>query len=198
MAKGKFESDTHIATLQDENKNLRAELALRQRLEEMVDQLGSSSMNTPPSNHEDTSGTPVEIDENYINNILDKREKQRKQLQNLDEVKTKLKSVFGDDYKRKLEARAAQLKMSKSALDQLAMHSPDAFMALVSSGSAPSAPYTPPSSSVSFTPNPGVTPRTKAWYDKLKKENPTAYWSAKVQYQMHQDAIAAAKRGEDF
>lgn len=197
MARGKYEADQFIPKLQDEIENLRAELAIRQRLEEMLDQLeSSSSHNTPAPNHEATSGTPV--DENYINNVLDKREKQRIESNNLKDVQTKLIEIYGPDYQSKLESRREVLGVDKKTLDDLARRSPKAFMALVAPQKSSEAPYTPPNSSLSTPPALGAKPRTREWYNQLKKTNPTAYWSTKVQYQMHQDAIAAANRGEDF
>lgn len=200
LAKGKYEADTFIQKLLDEKKQLETELATRARLEDLLDQLEPPAPNTPSTTNQTApEGTPAAIDETLIENILNRREQERKALDNINEAKTQLQKFFGDDYVQKLDARASQLGISRQELDALAKKSPKAFMALVAPQSKSDPLFTPPTSKVN-TPIPHGTPQVRSWewYQNLKKTNPTVYWSAKVQSQLHKDAIDAANKGLDF
>lgn len=200
LAKGKYEADAFIQRLIDEKKQLETELAARAKLEDLLDQL------EPPANREqsannpvNTQQTPATVDETLIENILNRREKERTEVQNIKEVATQLQKVFGNDYVNKLKARGEQLGMSKADLDALAKKSPKAFLALVTPQKNGDNLYTPPASHVN-TPNSNSSLKVRSWewYQNLKKTNPTVYWSPKVQSQLHKDAIEAANQGQDF
>ena len=199
LAKGKYEADTFIQKLIDEKKQLESELAARAKLEDLLDQLEPPGNREQSANNQNAPQTPATVDETFIENILNRREKERLELQNLQEVATQLQKVFGTDYKSKLVARGEQLGMSKADLDTLAKKSPKAFLALVTPQRNSDPLYTPPHSSVN-TPNSGSAAKVRSWewYQNLKKTNPKVYWSPKVQAQLHKDAIDSANSGQDF
>jgi len=206
LARGKLESDNFIKRLLDEQKTLRDELLAAKRLEEIVDKLSQKTNSTPPNdpnhtnhNGEDDKGKQtVDFDE-LVERALSKKEQERRQLSNIDEVQRTLTEAWGPAFAQKLVAEAAALGMSKEEVNSLAASNPKALYRLVGlEGARPTQRndvFTPPSSNVNttgFKPNTGE--RTKAYYDKLKRENPSLYFSSKIQQQEYQDAMRLGDR----
>jgi len=214
LAKGKVEADRFIAQLQSELAELRNEGATRARLEEIVDRLTSQEraqegLNQEPNQRsfESPNSQPQSSQadiERLIDQRITKREQRQTAEQNKRTVIDNLKQTFGSDYLAKLEARRAELGLEQSEMDNLAARSPNAFMALVAPNQKPQSPSAPPSSQVSTQAllnnhqASQAAPGTKAFYDALKKSDPNRYWSTEVQWQMHKDAIKAAKEGKNF
>lgn len=203
LAKGKLESDAFITRLLDENKKYQEELATRTRLEDIVDRLGTSG--TPPivnpdPNKPDGNGdqgsrdAPVDI-EKLVEQTLTRREQESRQRSNLENVKNTLVQAWGDTFANKLVQEAAAVGMTKEQINVLAATNPKAFYKLV--GLTPQESkgpdlFTAPNSQVNTT---GFVPqannaRNKAYYDKMRRESPSVYFSSKVQLQEYKDAMA--------
>ena len=111
-----------------------------------------------------------------------------------------LTQAYGPDYVNKLKQEAASLGVTEAFLSNLAATQPKALYKLLGMGSeqrqAQPDLFVPPSSSMQArAASPGVTgERTKAFYDKLKRENPREYWAPKTQNAMHQDAQRLGER----
>lgn len=208
LARGKAEADRYIDQLKTEMAELRSDLAARVKLEDVIDRLASRNNEDqhelPNLEPNDRSGQPAissDAIERLIETKITNRDKERTARENRDSVKAKLTEVFGADYPKRLEDRREALGLDKDTLNNLASRSPTAFMELVAPRAAERPGFVPPRSSVAsehFIPNPQAQPGSRSWYDNLRKSDPTTYWTPKVQWQMHQDAIKAANAGQDF
>lgn len=207
LAKGKVMSDRFIEQLQKENEDFRSELKTRITLEEFMTKVnsGATTQNTDPANNQNQASEkqPSALTPEQLEQLLDKKLQERESAnsarQNLNVVKQRLQDTFGPNYVTKLDEEARNLGLTRDFLNQLAATQPNALFRILGvdgqKGQEPGLFTPPPSSgSVSTRSNTPVD-RTEAFYKNLKKSNPTEYWSASVQAQMHRDAI---RLGEKF
>jgi hypothetical protein len=216
LARGKYESDMYIEKLHQELEGMREDLYKRSTMEELLDQMKSSTGNTEqvgsgqPASTEHSSSPDSEkvtlsqkelkdFVEQQINSKLSEQEK----IDNLKSVETMAKERYGADYQAKLTARAKELELGEQFLIDLAAEKPAAFAKLMlpegegapSSESQRPASMGIPASSTSAVPSVGRGKKNFAYYEKLRKENKTHYWSAPVQQEMWREAKA---QGKDF
>ena len=99
-----------------------------------------------------------------------------------------MKQKFGHDYARKLQEKAEELGMSMQELDSYAKRNPKAFYRLVElDKSVDRSSTTPPASQINsevFSVR-GQSYSKFSDFEKLRRENPNAYWSPKVQNQLY-------------
>ncbi len=212
LARAKLESDAFIARLQGELQGIRTELNTRLTVEQMMDKItaakeatnSNTNGNQPVVNGESGTKSLTEADLTaLVEDRLSKLEKARIQEANLNQVRQALTEKFGADFPSHLKQTAINLGVGEEFLNNLAKEQPKAFLALVGQQDAPKAPQVQntlfaPTPSQQIPKTPGFAPtgeRKKSFYDDLKRKDAAAYWSPKVQNQMHQDAI---KLGEVF
>jgi len=210
LAKGKLEADRFIQRLQDELQTVRSDLATAKRLEEIVDRLSTGSVQSaiPPVTEDQTNqngadgkgDTSVNFEE-LVEKALTKKEQEKRQKDNIEEVSRTLTEAWGPGFVNKLVAEAAALGMSKDEVNALAARNPKALYRLVgvtgesqARGSAPNL-FTPPTSNVNTTGfKPSNGERGKSYYDKLKRDNPSLYNTPRIQQQEYKDAMALGDR----
>lgn len=203
LARGKAESDRFISKLQSELEELRTELKGRMRLEEVLNKLS-----TPPSNsaapqqdeeeEEPSSQTKPQDISKLIEQKLQEERKKLEFAENVKKVKTKLMEVYGSSYPSRLKEIARELEVSEDSLTRLAGENPKMFFrttGIDTTSTKKDDVFTPPPQGRTTGSSFNTGERTKAFYDKLKKENPSEYWTPKIQSQMHKDAI---RLGEKF
>lgn len=203
LARGKAEADRFIDQLKTEMAGLRDDLKTRMSVEAALNKLSTEAANTPASpkaddgvNNETAKMSPEDIEAFVAKKIKETREVDA-QRANLAMVTTKLREVFGSNHVQHLRTVASELGLSEEALESMAKTSPQAFLRLVGAdGSKPRIHAAPPASGVnsgSFTPS-GGTDRNLAYYEALRKSNPTEYWSPRVQNEMHKNALALGEK----
>ncbi len=132
LARGKYESDLYIKTLTRQLEDMRADVTrfreesvARARLEELVDQLSSKQLTSSaeqPLAKED-SKPEYNIDE-VVSNKIREIEAQRKEQQNFNDVKNKLKERFGDNYPNVLKQQIDNLGLTQEFVNDLARKHP--------------------------------------------------------------------------
>lgn len=220
LAKGKYEADLYVKTLEEKADDLQRELKTRMSLEEFMtknfDRTSESNRNSnqgSDENHDGDSNKNIAVnktvDETQITDMVQKaivREQARQaQSSNAELVRQELIKVWGSNYTSKLQERANELGVGADFLNDLATKSPKAFMSVVglaggTNRNAPNATL-PPSNRVNASvqllgsegSNSGV--RDKKYYDKMRTEDYKRYTSAETTVQRHKDAIAM---GEAF
>lgn len=212
LAKGKAHSDAFIYRLQKEQEELRRELNTRIKLEEFMDRM--NSQNTSGANQatqtagqgNQTDGTassatsPDDI-EKMIEERLAAKEAELRSRQNLEIAKQRLEEAYGENYSTELASRTEALGLSKEFVANLAKTQPKALFALLGIDGQQQRKnddiFSAPKGSVNTSGlNQGQsTEKTWSHYEKLRKQNPAAYWSTSVQNEIHR---AAAKLGERF
>jgi hypothetical protein len=214
LARGKAHSDVFIARLQKEMEGLRQELSTRLKLEEFMDRMNSK--NSTVGNEQITQTTATATSDGTANNPalspddiekvveqkLRAKEQELRTQQNLSMTKEKLQEAFGENYAAELENRVSTLGLSKDLVNQLAKTEPRALFAMLGLTGQQQARQqellpSAPRGSVNTASMGLAAPAEKTYkdYEKLRKQNPGEYWSAKVQSDMHRQAL---KLGERF
>lgn len=203
LARGKAESDAFILKLQGELDGLRKDLTASTKLEQLLEKLQNTPPggNTPSGESEGNDSAP-KLDDHAIEQLVEKKlqdyERTNRTQTNVNAVKEQLLEVLGkDNFGTKLKDRILALGLTEKQYLDLASTSPQAAIKLIAGERQQTQTYSIPSSSVSterFVPSNGAD-RNFAFYEKLRKDNKSDYWSPKVQSQMHKDA---QRLGEKF
>lgn len=203
LAKGKVFSDEHISELTARMDKQRAEYMelyekanKRASFEDLVNQMKDSKAN--PNMNLDTP-VPKDLPRQDSINIEDqvalavaRLEQQKTQFQNFNQVVSKLKEKWGDNYSQNLNAHAANLGLSQDYVNQLASTHPQVFYKTFGLEEQPVRnPYqSAPRSDVTSTFTPKTQERTWSYYQKMRKEKPELYKSRETTIQLHKDAEA--------
>lgn len=208
MARGKFESDMFIQIqnkrMDDLRKDYLRERELnmsRAKLEEIVDQISKkqlASSETPPANEVQMEKPQLSLED--VEKAFDRREINKIEKANYALVVAKLKERFGTNYASALKPHVESLRLTDDDVNALARKSPDAFFRLMGLDLTQQQDgyQAPPKSSLrsdSFAPK--VEKRTWAYYQNLRKTDPTLYYNPKTNDQMIKDAKALGKEFED-
>ena len=202
LARGKFESDRHIQTLETELAELRKKaeqgMAVKDLLEAIKSNRPASEEPTPaPKDEGDPAAKSNERPiEEIVAEQLSKKETERKETENFDTVVNKLNEVWGNNVSTELRKAASALGMSVKELEGMGRKSPQALFKLLGVDNTPRPPSgtTAPTSSVNLgTRNPSV--RNQSYYNELYKSNPKLRTDPKTAAQEMRDAIAL---GADF
>ncbi len=195
------EKDAFIQRLQAETKGMREELTQRKTVAEMFDQLkelkttpsGTGNQPTNEEKTEENSLTPEQLKE-LIRQELNQTSTEAQKQKNYLDVVNVLREKFGDNTRRVIAEKAEQLGVDGKVLKEMASDRPKMFLALFESVKESEADLflgvAPKSSLETHREKPlNLGTRNKAYYDKLKKDNPTQFWTPAIQGQMHRDAI---------
>lgn len=196
LAKGKLEADRHIGEITKTLDELRAELARQDYAKTLLEEL-----NKAPETRQDTpnpdlssSSIPENTTQNasdieaLVEKVITEKEKNRTVSQNIAIVGQEMEKKFGDKATQVLKTKSQELGISLDKLKEIAAESPTAFFQLIGvSATRPTAATAPQSSIRSENFNPDSQDRTFEYYQKIRKENRSLYYSPKIQNMMLQD-----------
>ena len=206
IAKSKLEADAFIQDLERQNKELREDLTKQDYSKELLTQLqqqatSTANVNTGESNSNNNNGSTStgddtkslvgeEVDlESLINKTLTDRDKAAKETANLQIVDSKLTELFGTEAESKVEQKGAELGLTKEYLKSMAADSPQAFFTLIGEANAKVVnPVTRSTINTAGDFTNQTSDRDYNYYSKIRKENPSVYFSPKVQREMADDA----------
>ncbi len=206
----KVESDLFIKTqnarfddIRSDYLKLREESQAKASLEELIarqEKLLTNPEIIPDTHRDDVnqpSLKPEDID-SLLEQKLSAREQLRKETDNLNIVKAKLKEQFGDNVSTVLKQRMDTLGLDQAFTDELAKKHPSVFMKTFGlDQQVRQDGFNPPPRSIqrqdSFAPK--IQRRDWNYYQELKKSNPRLYLDPKISVQMHQDAL---EQGDAF
>lgn len=197
LAKGKLEADRHIGEITKTLDELRAELAKQDYAKSLLEQMSKGSeagagqsppVTTSPSNTENTTQSASDI-ESLVEKVITEKERNRTVSQNIAVVGEEMEKQFGDKATQVLKSKSAELNISLDRLRELAAESPTAFFQLIGVNAQKKVtPVTSPQSTIrSENFNSNSQDRDFDYYQKLRKENRSLYYSPKVQNMMLQD-----------
>lgn len=213
LARAKAESDAFIARLQRETEGLRQDLSTRIKLEEFMDRMNSqnssganqATQTAGTGNLEDgtaSNATSPDDIEKLIEQRLAAREAEAARKRNLEATKTRLQEALGQDFAQELSNRTEALGLSKEFVSNLAETQPKALFALLGLDGQQTQRkedglFSAPRSSVNTSGlgTSGNQEKNWAYFEKIRKQNPAAYWSTQTQKEIHSQA---AKLGERF
>lgn len=204
LARGKAESDAFIAQLQREQAELREDLKQRQTMQEVVDQLNQRGQEQRQEELINQNNSGEQSSENafsqedvakIIEEELRKRDSataaqtaEQRRADNFKTVSEELRRQFGNNYPAELKKRAEEAGLDPAFVNEAAHSDPASFYRMLGVTPAQRSQNTqvsPPASSVNSGARvPNTSNRDKNYYDRLRRENPTAYFSPSVQREM--------------
>jgi hypothetical protein len=207
LARGKYESDLYIQTLERQKDALREDyLKLREdynaraKLEEILDQMkNQNNIDDAGTNSVENNVTPPPDLDSLFDTKLQQYEVRKKQEENLRLAQKTLREKLGDNYQSTIKQRISELDLDESYIEDLARKSPKALFKTLGIDQPKQESFQPPMRSSQRNDNfaPTVEKRTWSYYEKIRKANPTEYWNPKTQVQMHNDAIVLGDSFDD-
>ncbi len=212
LARGKYESDSHINNLESENNQLREDLDSRTNMQQFLDKLEELRPRTSSGNNQthesesqesvdETSGLSADDVEKLINSRLTATQEGLTRESNINKSISAMKNAWGNNYRDTIDSKAHELGVGKDFLNNLAASHPTAFIKLVGADVTkeplkPSSVFEAPRSThnVNMT-NIDGTKRNYAYYSKMRKDNPQKYHSVENTREMHR---LAGSMGDDF
>ena len=207
LAKSKLESDNYIKQLEDQLKQIREDVGKQDYVTKLLEQLQNKAPATtngspvaPKDNNggTNTSETKPDISEDVLKRLVEQtlteREKTSTAKQNQDFVRNELVTKYGTEAKVVLEKKASELGLSMQRLNELAAESPSAFLTLIGEPKKDFKPIVNGSINTSAASMQAPTERDWSYYQKLRKENKSLYYSPKVQQQLMQDKMRLGER----
>jgi hypothetical protein len=182
-AKALVDKDNFIEQLKRENAEMRKSMASEAKMDALLDQLknlqsassgnssngGNQPQESIPNQNPNTQTEALTTDRVY--QIMEDRERQRREEQNLAIAVQKAKEAFGANAKSVIENKAAELGMSYEDLINEAKKRPQAFLKLVEAN-GPVGTTRAPQSQVNTAASVDANGNTKnnAYYAKLRRE----------------------------
>lgn len=210
VIKAKVESDLYIKNLTSTMDQMRADLLetrekanTQAKLQDLLDRMEGNQREPvalTPAN--DNAHQPT-FDMNEIESMVSKKiqetEANKIATSNFNQVETKLKELYGNNYKSVLQEKATALGLSTEDVDTLARKSPTAFFNVLGMNQQSHDNFQSPTLSStrndSFTPN--VKKRTWTYWQELRKTDPKAYYDPKNSLQRMQDAESLGETFKD-
>lgn len=196
LAKGKLEADTFVTQLQKENQELRDELTKRLTAEQMLDKIKEESK----TSNENTTQMSEDAISNLVKSTVTQMTAEEKAAANVRKADAILAERYGDKRGEIVAKKAAEYGLTSEQLGQMAAHSPDAVIKLISDEPATPS-HRPTEGSINTealnTANKQnvVKEDTYAYFEELRKKDPGAYFSPRVQNRMMK---LAAEKGAAF
>lgn len=209
LAKAKLESDRFIEKLQNEQRELREELAKRLTTEEALRKAQEANPVEPRTPPEQPPAQQRQVEQpnitSEVEKVLAKRDQEQKLRGNIDTVTTRMTELYGTVEKAAevVTNKSRELGMSVAELQRLASDNPKAFFKLIDAVDSPK--QESGASSWQRAKNPTAMrdaskaqtaqPGTYKYYEELRRSDPASYFSPRVQLQMDKDA---REKGEKF
>lgn len=209
LANAKLESDRFIAKLQEEQKELRAELEKQLQIAQAKATMAEGTPKTPEQTPAPKTPTSEDDLDARVNALLARRESQSVTQRNIDAVTSKMTELYGttDKAAQVIASKASELGMSTKELGELASKNPKAYYRLMGIDETKNEQPTNSSSwrgvnaEARKNQNPnghGPKPGTYSYYQELRKSDPATFFSPRIQLQMDKDNIEAQRKGVDF
>lgn len=205
LAKAMIHMDDFAEKLKGENAELRTKAAKADTLEEVLKRLSPqerSSENQDSGSNSGEQGEPG-LTADAVARIVAEQvtglETAKTKKANLDAANTKMFALFGDKA-NEIYAKEASTPELQATFKQLAETSPEKFVSLFTQH-VPEAQRTAASKSTVNTAGgdfkaqgTSAEPGTKAFYNELRRKDPSAYYSRKVQLEMLEAADKDSQR----
>lgn len=201
LAKGKLEADNYISELERQLEELRQDTGkqdfAKQLLEEIQKKATAPNTVTESLPNNDNVGTKSEgtpqpnVSEEDLKSLVEKtlveREAKATVEQNLATVEKELEAKFGTEASSVVAKKAQELGMSLKRMEEIASESPTAFFALIGEKRQVINPLgngTIRTEGANFS---QTNERNWAYYQKLRRENKSLYFTPKIQQQLMED-----------
>jgi len=200
LAKGKLEADGYIQELETQLNSMREDLSKQDYAKSLLDQLQNKAAESttaniamPKNNIGDTSdgNTNPNLSEEDLKSLVERtlteRDKDSVVKQNLSLVNEEMEKSYGTDASAKIQDKAKELGLTLERMQEIAAESPTAFFALLGEQKKSFSPMVQGSVRTEGVNMQASTERDWNYYQNLRRENKSAYYSPKVQQQLMND-----------
>ncbi len=189
LAKAYTNADQFIETLKEENRKLREQAASAKTIDEVLERMSKQNV-APEDDNPPVAGITPDVVQQLVEKTLEGREVAKVQTDNLLKADALMKEKFGEKATEMFRQRASSPAKAKILMD-LAANDPFEFVNLF--GSQVSLPTnnmdTGSMNTTSVASTSGDRSKvvgTKEWATKVRKEDPSTYWSQDFQYKLQQ------------
>jgi len=209
LAKAKVHADAFIEQLKAEKAQVLEDLKTRTAVEDAIKKLQAPNANGGTGTQTEHTSVQTQSSEQKANftledvdKLLEQKDRQKKVQANLNTVSDAILRYAGTPEKAKefLTTRAGELGVTVDKLSDVGKESPTALLKLLGldkAGSSTIAPIEKTTNIVRVSKDKTFdmnAPMTKADYDELRRENPSLYFSPKVQNKLMKDRSAELKQ----
>jgi len=189
LAKAYTNADQFIETLKEENRKLREQVTQAKTIDEVLERMSKQGSTTEDDNPPAPGITPDFVQQ-LVEKTLEGRKQQDTRTGNLLKADQMMKEKFGEKAAEVFKQRASSPEKAQ-VLMQLAATDPAEFVNLFTGSTNVQANNfdTGSMNTTSVASNSGNranTEWTKEWTTKVRKEDPTRYWSQEFQYKLQQ------------
>jgi multidrug efflux pump subunit AcrB len=203
LAKGKLEADGYIKNLEEQLKQMREDIQKQDYAKTLLEELqnkATSPTNVKPvvANNTNNGGTntdgntPPQVSEDTLKSLVEQtltaRELENTVKQNLAIVDQELEKSYGTEAPLVVQKKAQELGLSIQRLQELASESPTAFFNLIGEPKKSFQPIVQGTVRTEGVNMQASTERNFDYYQKLRRENKSLYYTPKIQRQMMDDA----------
>lgn len=187
LAKSVLNANDHIAGLEKQLSELREDLTKRVTPEEaqrLVEEKAKELAVQQEPRETNTNVDPENI-KSLVTEVVTSREKETLSKRNLEEADKFLDQTYGTEARKEVDAKAAEMGFSFEKMMEIASESPSAFRRLM--GESPQkATNQTPSNQVNTSTDSFNSPGEKnyEYWQKLRRDNPSTYYTPKVQREM--------------
>lgn len=200
LASGKLNADRHIQTLERELAELRQKATQQLTLQEIMTQIKQTAPRQEVASDQQPPVTPPapqpSIDSESVKSVfeqlLEQKEAEKKKQTNKQVVHETLVSRLGAQAPSYLNDKARELGVSLEYLAKLSEENPKVFFRTIDleDKPAPAAPVVAPRGTVAQTPSTNSVVRDNAYWARVKKDNPTYYFSSEARRLRYNDGMA--------
>lgn len=190
-ARKKIENaDEHIRRIEEENAQMREEL---QKAKTLDDVLKAMNTNTPGTQNQTNSPSTEDV-ASLVERMLTNSKQEEIATRNLEIADKEIKKIYGEKAKDMFQSKAQELGLGVKTLTELAAKSPTAFLKLFDNRTQDQVASSNKGTQSNLSiPDGEPKQGTYAYYQKMRKDNPSLYSSAKVQQKMMEDADRLGK-----
>jgi len=203
LAKGKLEADGYIKNLEDQLKQMREDIQKQDYAKSLLEELQNKA--TSPTNvksvvaNNDNKGgtntdgnTQPQVSEDTLKSLVERtlteRDRDNTVKQNLAFVDQELEKTYGTEAPAVVQKKAQELGLTVQRLQELASESPNAFFNLIGEPKKSFQPIVQGSVRTEGVNMQSSSERNFDYYQKLRRENKSLYYTPKVQREMMADA----------
>lgn len=189
LAKAYTNADQFIETLKEENRKLREQTMAAKTIDDVLERMSKQS-NAPENDNPPAQSYTSEDVQQLVEKTLVGREVAKVRQDNLMLADKLMKEKFGEKAEEIFKQRATT-QAKGQILMELAANDPQEFVSLFI-GVTPNNANTMDTGSMNTTSVPSTggdrsnIEGSKAWAAKIRKENPSMYWSQDFQYKLQQ------------
>ena len=200
LAKGKLEADGYIQELETQLNSMREDLSKQDYAKSLLDQLQNKAAESttaniamPKNNIGDTSdgNTNPNLSEEDLKSLVERtlteRDKDSVVKQNLSLVNEEMEKSYGTDASAKIQDKAKELGLTLQRMQEIAAESPTAFFNLIGEPKKNFKPMVQGSVRTEGVNMQASSERDWSYYQNLRRENRSLYYTPKVQRQLMED-----------